>query len=148
MVFPVSDDVDAAIVYIVAHVVLAVSCFPRFCDVTFCSLVSAARARARSSPAIDSRGSAICSLEQVGLHDLRMTSFFTERGHKLQLSASDVALGVTALLEGPVSHEVDWTDNWRKATSALSPNHWPDLRQGIHLSMAHQRTILHQVLIL
>jgi hypothetical protein len=41
----------------------------------------------------------LLGMPQVGLHKLRFTSFYTERGHKLQLSASDVALGVSALLE-------------------------------------------------
>ena len=81
----------------------------------------------------------------MGLNELRFTSFYTERGHKLQLSASDVALGISALLEGPVSDEVDWTDNWRKAQLALSPNNWPELSSGIAYSINHQRTILSQV---
>jgi len=81
---------------------------------------------------------------QVGLHKLRFTSFYTERGHKLQLSASDVALGVSALLEAPTSLDSDLTDNWRKATAALAPTRWPDLRAGIQLSITQQRTLLSQ----
>ena len=64
---------------------------------------------------------------------------------RVQVSASDVALSVSSLLESPTSETADWTDNWRRAALALSANHWEALSAGIQLSMAYQRTILNQV---
>jgi hypothetical protein len=49
------------------------------------------------------------------------------------------------LPQAPTGADNDLTDNWRKATAALAPSRWPDLRTGIQLSIAHQRTLLSQV---
>eukprot|EP00854_Cymbomonas_tetramitiformis_P003577 gene3577-4505_t len=82
---------------------------------------------------------------EEGLTELRLQTFVIERGYKLQLSATDVALGTTALLESTVSDSGDWSDNWRKACGALSKDQWEVLRSGIIQTLALQRAIVTQV---